>query len=128
MYTIFIKIFHIVEGHWLFPYLASALPQSVTISIWKAHRLDPISINLCANNYQNIPKGSIIMGIFAAHFGISIASFKEKVGFGNSFVLILSILMCIQNLSKYPIYLKTYGLFNIFTCLLRRSLGRKSGN
>ena len=38
---------------------------------------------------------------------------RREVVCGNSFDLILSILMCIR-LSKYPIWLATYGDFHIF--------------
>ena len=63
----------------------------MTVGVCKAHRLDHVSINLCSNNYQKLPKGSIIMSIFAEHFGISIASVKEKVAFGNSCLDLVSI-------------------------------------
>ena len=60
----FIKIFHIVEDLWLFPFFCYALPGSVNIGIW----LDLVSINLCmknsGENYQYIPRISRVMGIF----------------------------------------------------------------
>ena len=80
--------------------LASTLPQSVKIDIWQAHWLDIVGINLCAKNYQCIPKVSRVVGIFAIIFWLRLCLGQGKVAFGNSFVWILSILMCIQNFIK----------------------------
>ena len=60
----FIKIIHIVEDYGCFHILALALPRSVKIANWQVHWLDFIGINLCAKNYQSIPKVSRVMGIF----------------------------------------------------------------
>ena len=47
-----------------FHIVASTLPWSVKIGICLAHRLDLVGINLCAKNYQSIPKVSRVMGIY----------------------------------------------------------------
>ena len=55
-----IKIFHIVEDLWLFPYFGLCLPW--ISENW--HLADLVSINLCAKNYQSVPKVSRVMGIW----------------------------------------------------------------
>ena len=79
--------------------MALALPQLVTVGIWQAHWLDLVCINLCAKNYQSIPKVSRVMGIFTNTFWPVHCLGQGKVAFGNSFVWV-SILMCIQNFIK----------------------------
>ena len=68
-----------VRENW---YLASALARSFL------------------QKYQSIPKVSRVMGIFAVTFWPRQFLGQRKVSFGNSFVWILSTLMCIQNFIK----------------------------
>ena len=47
------------------PYFSSTLSRLVKIDVWYVRRLGLVGINLCAKNYQSIPKVSRVMAIFA---------------------------------------------------------------
>ena len=63
-------------------------------------RLDFVSINLCAKNYQSIPKVSKVTGIFTVTFWPWHCLCQGKVAFGNSFVWFLSLFICLRNSIK----------------------------
>ena len=79
-----------------FHILASAMSLSVKISIWQAHWLDLVGINLCAKNYRKFHKISRIE-VFRCHIlTAALPRLRKTMHFYNSSVWILSIWMYIQ--------------------------------
>ena len=97
----FIKIFHIVEDLWLFPYFGLGTASVSKTGIWQSHWLDLVGINQLAKYYQSIPKVSGVMGILpTVTFWPWHCLGQGKVAFGKSFVWIFSILMRIKKKIK----------------------------
>ena len=83
-----------------FFFFASALSRSVKIVIWQAHWLDLVGGNLCATIIEVFLNFQELL-VFCCHILASAFPRSRKRRFDNSFVWILSILMCIQNLSHF---------------------------
>ena len=92
----FIKIFHIVEDLWLFPYFLSALPRSVKIDIWQAYRLD-----LFTNNYQNIPKVSRVVGNFADRHILAVCLDLVDI---NEYTRFIKISHMVEDIQRFSIF------------------------
>ena len=114
--THFIKLFHIVKIYGYFHILASALSRSVETGILQAHWQDLVGINLCAKKNIKVFVRFQELWIFSltVTFWPRYCLGQWKVPFGDSFVWILSTLICIQNYIKNSIWLKTCGDFHIF--------------
>ena len=94
--------------------LTSEKPQPMRSDTWQHLGIEFVYINAWAKFYQHIPHGSRDKTSFTvSKFGPQQSLDLWQIAFGNQLGLIWSISMCIQNISKYSLWLKSYGQFSL---------------
>ena len=104
-----------LKTHGYFHILASALPQSVKTGIWQVHWVNRYQ-SVCRKKNQNIPKLSKVVDIFADCHILTMTLPRSRKKWHCAIPYLDAVNICVyKSLSKYSVWIKTFGDFHIFT-------------